>query len=84
MVRGIVKQFACKMEEKLKSRDNVYGDSWQDAELNFLRERLLDEVVEIESAIRRKNPPDDVVGEAVDVANVAAMINARTQLTEDK
>lgn len=82
-VRELVERFARKMEAKLQDRDNVYGDSWRDAEINFLRERLLDEVLELKSALHRKTPPDEVVSEAVDVANIAAMINERTQDQED-
>lgn len=67
--------FARQMEGKLdQNRHKGNREGWlKDAPIDLLA-RLVEEVVELQHAIDRGWPTDDVAGEAADVANFALMV----------
>lgn len=73
-LRPEVLAFAIAMERKLRTQDAASGQSWKDADIDYLLDRLADEVVELNGAVV---DGAHVLGEAVDVANFAMMVADR-------
>jgi hypothetical protein len=73
-VREEVRRFAQMMELKLKANDHKGG--WQNCSPLFLLGRLKEETAELEQEIRKWFLADkeQIIKEAVDVANFAMMI----------
>ena len=79
-VRRCVLRFAVEMERKLRANDHKGG--WDDDEVEDLLARIPEETAELERALERyysvhTQGPDEVVGEAADVANFAMMVADR-------
>jgi len=74
--RPEVLAFAIRMEEKLRTKDAEYPRSWREDTLEGLFAHLDEEVIELDTAIGAVSNGDmqKVIGEAVDVANMAMMI----------
>lgn len=70
-LRESVEWFASEMEEVL--RDNDHKSGWKDCTEHYLFQLLLTEVAELYDALNTA-PPEEVIEEAADVANVAHMI----------
>lgn len=68
--RDEVRWFARKMEETLKEND--YKGGWQQCSYEFLIQRLIEELRELE--LTDNNNHDEVIRECTDVANFAMMI----------
>lgn len=75
-MRKAVSDFAQAMEEKLRRHDDRRG--WDECEIDFLFNRLLQEVAELHEVMCLNrisiSTPKKVKDEAVDVANFAMMI----------
>ena len=69
-LRPPVDWFANRMEFILRKHDKT-KPGWIDCSFDYLLDRLSEECFELEDAIKRN---EDVVSEAVDVANFAMMI----------
>lgn len=73
-----VLDFARKMEAKLstaKNRGKGNREGWVSCSVQFLSDRLDDEVYELSLAIAAGLPPEEVVSECCDVANFAMMLS---------
>ena len=78
--RKSVEVFAVEMERRLRRND--YKGGWLDEHLDYLIERLEEEVEELKRASRRygsKRNDRSVIMEAADVANFAMMLADRRQ-----
>lgn len=73
-LRPEVLAFAIAMERKLRMRDAARATSWKNAEIDYLLDRLNDEVAELHGAVV---DGAHVLGEAADVANFAMMVADR-------
>jgi hypothetical protein len=83
-VRKEVRWFATEMEKTLRKNDHKGG--WKDCDNKYLSDRLCDEILELEGAMFGGGSIEDVIKEAVDVANFAMMIAdmAKQALMEGK
>jgi len=70
-MRDEVKQFAEQMEDRLK--DNDWKGGWEDCSPMWLAEKLLNEAIELNTALLEKNT-NKIAHETADVANYAMMI----------
>lgn len=64
-----------------KLRANRHKRSWRESDVEYLIDRLLDEVEELLQAVRDRQSPERIWGEAADVANFAGMIADRAEVT---
>jgi len=65
-------KFAVIMEKKLKRNDHKGG--WVGEDIDYLLDRLDEEVVELRKAIEKEHIGKRIKNEAADVANFAMMI----------
>lgn len=84
-LRPCVRRFAEEMELALQQHDHDRGDEWQEENIDWLLDRLKDELDELESAYLDATDDDndfsstdfnEVIMEASDVGNFAMMIAA--------
>ncbi len=87
-VRPAVQWFAVQMEKKL--RENDHKKHWSECSVDYLYDRMDQEVVELDRALleveRTGNGKEEVIFEAADVANFAMMIadNMREDQSKDR
>lgn len=83
-MREQVKWFAEKMEETLKVNDHKGGWGADKCSMNYLHERLQEEVIELDYAtgIVGKEARELIIKECADVANFAMMIADRIRNLE--
>lgn len=75
-IRPEVKQFVGIMEQKL--RENDHKAHWLDAgDVPYFMERTHQEFIELSDALRLESPPEEVLREAADVANMVMMVAQR-------
>ena len=72
-LRPELRVFARFMESHLRAHDDTRGDSWKSESIDWLIERLEEELSELRAARRRGNF-DGIVDECADVANFAMMV----------
>ncbi len=67
-------------------QENNYKEHWSFFSTKRMRNRLRQELTELDTAMRNKRSPDEVDREAADVANFAMMVaeNYRTETGEKK
>ena len=70
-LRPEVLAFAKLMELELRKYDSARGDDWKEENLWWLRDRLDDEIIELDQAL---DDDGNIASEAVDVANFAMFI----------
>ncbi|MFB6371579.1 MAG: hypothetical protein ABEN55_00350 [Bradymonadaceae bacterium] len=75
--------FVSKMNGKLADKDDEYGKAWKGVTLNRLLDLFDEHVGDLYESIRGEVSPDDVVDDAVDVANIAMMIADLGSLCEE-
>jgi NTP pyrophosphatase (non-canonical NTP hydrolase) len=74
-IRPCVQEFAEAMERKLRTNDGERGNrGWSGYSPEWLTGRLVDEVEELELAVRNESS-EAAAREAIDVANFAMMIH---------
>lgn len=74
--------FTRRMAEKLSRPKNVGKIHWTDCDEEFLRDRLKEELAELELALNAATyAPEQIIEEASDVANFAMMIADRQRQT---
>lgn len=61
--------FASEMVGRIEYKEQVYGDSWKDVDLEFLKQRLQEKTDDMIANPSRKN--------AVDIANIAFFLHQR-------
>jgi hypothetical protein len=69
------------MEEKLKLKDEIYGDSWKEMNLGELRSRLMREVEEW-LVWSQKYDSTEEMREIIDIANISMMLYFRLEQQE--
>jgi len=69
-----IELFAQAMDVKLDKKQLEYGNSWKDCPIQFLNERLQEEVQELKDSISI----NEVHNKLVDVANLCMMLWYRT------
>ena len=72
VLRPEVVWFAEQMEKALRRND--YKGHWCDEDESYLREKLEEEVAELERACERRNKAPKKIREAADIANIVMMI----------
>lgn len=68
-IRPEIVAFAAAMESKMRKHDADRGDSWKKCNIDFLHQRIEEEMSEMSLA-----DGDEISDEAVDVGNFAMMI----------
>lgn len=71
--RREIAQFAEDMEAKLRANDSR-GDEWKYEDIEYLMDRLTEEVRELTAAVYDIAPAESIAAEAADVANFAMMV----------
>jgi NTP pyrophosphatase (non-canonical NTP hydrolase) len=71
-LRDEVAIFAQGMENKLRQNDHKGG--WENCSVEYLLNRVNEELLEVHKAIYRGKSKEEVVGELADVANFLMMI----------
>uniref|UniRef100_A0A6M3K3H0 Uncharacterized protein n=1 Tax=viral metagenome TaxID=1070528 RepID=A0A6M3K3H0_9ZZZZ len=71
-VREEVLEFALDMERKLKKND--YKKHWKECSLEYLQNRLKNELQELNFLLKKISNKREVINECADIANFAMMI----------
>ena len=76
-MRTEIELFAQAMENTMKKYDKKKGDSWKTCDIRFLKNKLLEEVVEFLDTYHKECPESYDKKELVDIANICMMLYNR-------
>ena len=72
MIRAELRWFVDQMEQVLRKND--WKGGWKDMSREEVLERLEEELDELKTAVCRSKPTDEIIAEAVDIANFAMFL----------